>query len=142
MIVVTLIISYNKTQKSNLTGFKDTLIKKYTFIDKIEISRVGPNLAINIQMKDNVRFENIEDVFNEIINQPQAVFDDINKIDKKRAGYIEQLYIGFLSIKDTSTDNYLFYSISRDKNKKGFERFEKWTIEHNGVQKIYVPEKE
>ena len=128
-------------QYPNWNICKKELIKKYAFIDKIDIDGHGPDLVISIQLKNQVDFLEIEEAFNEIINWPKVVYDDIEKIHKKRAGQIEQVYIWFSTINDSRGNAYQFYSVSGDSKEPGFERFKLWKLEHDGTSKEYIPTK-
>lgn len=142
LIAAASVIMNSKMQYPNWNACKKELINKYKFIDKIDIDGHGPSLVISVQIKNKVNSIEIEKVFNELINQPQAVYDDINSIHKKRAGYIEQIYIWFSAINSNREDSYQFYSVSKEGREPGFERFKFWKLEHGGLSIDYTPIKQ
>lgn len=125
IVLVAAISLYNSVRYRHLYSFKSDFKNKYSNIEEIRFKRIGPGLNINIYMSGEIKFDEVSAIFNDLIEQPPEVIEDIwDKYD----GF-EKLSINFCTNDEHGTYAYKFHEIEHEKGVLSFNRYKSWEIE-------------
>lgn len=119
-------------------NFERDLISKYSNVGAVEIEGAGSYEIILIRVSKQADLEDIERLFYEVINQPVEVFEDLEEIHNKMHGDLTNLSICFYTDSMNRSSAYTFEAYIEEGEYSGFAKFKKWTMEHNGITKLYT----